>query len=99
MKEKEFLKMYKKEKKLKNLGEAKKKIDFFWSVFIEALRQNENITFKNWGKFEIKDVKSRRVKVPGKKELLQTISKRKLTFRCGNGLRDIINKEGEGNNE
>ncbi|WP_462424391.1 hypothetical protein [Fusobacterium ulcerans] len=63
MREEEFIRLYKKERKLKNLKKAKEEIHFFWSVLMEVLKE-EKVMFKNWGKFEVKNVKARKVKIP-----------------------------------
>jgi len=97
MKEKNFIKLYKKEKNLKNYEEAKREIDFFWSVLIEALKQDGKVMFKDWGKFEVKEVKSRKVKTPAKEGIFYTLPKKVMAFKCGNALRARINNEG-GNN-
>jgi hypothetical protein len=46
MREEEFIRFYKKERKLKNLKKAKEEIYFFWSVLMEVLKE-EKVMFKN----------------------------------------------------
>lgn len=99
MKEENFKRFYKKEKNLKNLKEAEEKIELFWAALMEALKRNEKVIFKNWGKFEIKEVKSRKVKIPNKEFFFNTLPKKVMIFRCGKGLRERINKIGEDSDE
>ena len=94
MREEEFIRFYKKERKLKNLKKAKEEIYFFWSVLMEVLKE-EKVMFKNWGKFEVKNVKARKVKIPNEKKAFYTSSKKVLSFKCGTGLRERINKMSE----
>ena len=91
MREEEFIRFYKKERKLKNLKKAKEEIYFFWSVLMEVLKE-EKVMFKNWGKFEVKIVKARKVKIPNEKKAFYTSPKKVLSFKCGTGLRERINK-------
>ena len=74
MKESMFIKYYKKRNKSKNYKEAKEKIDLFWNVLLKALEE-ESVILKNWGTFEKKEVKARKV----------------IKFRAGKGLRNIVN--------
>ncbi|WP_130891900.1 HU family DNA-binding protein [Fusobacterium varium] len=94
MREEEFIRFYKKERKLKNLKKAKEEIYFFWSVLMEVLKE-EKVMFKNWGKFEVKNVKARKVKIPNEKKAFYTSPKKVLSFKCGTGLRERINKMSE----
>lgn len=94
MREEEFIKFYKKERKLKNLKEAREEVYFFWSVLMEALKE-EKVMFKNWGRFEVKNVKARKVKIPNEKKAFYTSPKKVLSFKCGTGLRERINKISE----
>ena len=66
-------------------------------VLIEALKQDGKVMFKDWGKFEVKEVKSRKVKTPAKEGIFYTLPKKVMAFKCGNALRARINNEG-GNN-
>lgn len=94
MREEEFIRFYKKERRLKNLKKAKEEIYFFWSVLMEVLKE-EKVMFKNWGKFEVKNVKARKVKIPNEKKAFYTSPKKVLSFKCGTGLRERINKMSE----
>lgn len=60
MGEKEFLKLYMKERGLKNLEEAKEKVNIFGKLW-KSLLKREKVKFKDWGNFEMKDVRPRRI--------------------------------------
>lgn len=92
MREEEVIRFYKKEKKLKSLKEAEEKIELFWSALMEALNKEGRVVFKDWGIFEVKEIKPRRVKIPNKKETIYTSAKKVMTFKCGNALRENLNK-------
>ena len=64
MTEGEFIRFYKKRNKSKNHKEVKEKIDLFWKVLQKALDEENKITFKNWGTFEQKEVRSRKIVIP-----------------------------------
>lgn len=91
MKEMEFLKLYKEKRGLKSLAEAKKRMDIFWDSFFEALENEKEIKFKDWGSFEVKDVGSRKVISP-KGGLSYTQPKKKLKFKTGLKFRNSINE-------
>ena len=90
MKEIEFLKLYKEKRGLKNLNEAKKRMDIFWDTFFEALELEGELKFKDWGVFEVNDVAARKVVSP-KGGLSYTQPKKKLKFKTGLKFRDEIN--------
>lgn len=91
--EKEFLKFYKKEKKLKNIETAKEKLELFWTTLMLALEEDNKVVLKNWGKFEKKEFKPRKVSVPTLKSSFYTEIKTKIKFKTGIRLRQLI---GEG---
>ena len=59
--EKEFLKFYKKEKKLKNIETAKEKLELFWKVVFAGLAQDKKVIVKDFGVFELKKLKPRKI--------------------------------------
>lgn len=69
MTEKDFLKIYKKRNGIKNQKEAKEKIDNFWKTLLKAITQDGKIIFKNWGVFEEKDIKSKKVVLPNQGDM------------------------------
>ena len=91
MTEKEFIKFYKRRNFSRNHKEAKEKIDLFWNAILKALEEDGKVVLKNWGRFEKKEVKSRKVVLPQMKETVITEAKKKIRFRTGTGLQDVIN--------
>ena len=64
MKEAEFIKFYKERNEIKSKKEAKEKIDSFWNALFKAVSEEKRVMFKDWGVFEEKDVKSRKIVIP-----------------------------------
>lgn len=95
MTEAEFIKFYKKRNNIKNRKEAKEKIDNFWNALFKAIAENKKVVFKNWGVFEEKDVKSRKIMLPKMQEEGYTQPKRVLKFRAGKGLIKFVNERGK----
>lgn len=95
MTETEFIKFYKEKNGVKNREEAKEKIDNFWNTLLKAIAEDKKVVFKNWGVFEEKDVKSRKIVVPKQKKEGYTKPKKVIKFRAGEGLIKFINKRGE----
>ena len=93
MGEKEFLKLYMKERELKNLEEAKEKVDAFWRTIKESLEKGEKVKFKDWGNFEMKDVRARRIIELKTKKDIMIPGNRKMKFSSGKGLIKYINEE------
>ena len=91
MTEVEFIKFYRDRNNLKSIKEAKEKIDLFWSALLKALDEDGKVILKNWGVFEKKEVKSRKVVLPQMKEAVIIDAKEKIRFKAGKGLRNVIN--------
>lgn len=87
MKENDFIKLYRNNRGLKNQKEAKEKIDAFWNTLFKAVETGEKVIFKGWGKFEKKDIKSRKIKIPKKDQLICTQPKSIIKFRAGKVFR------------
>ncbi|WP_462425078.1 HU family DNA-binding protein [Fusobacterium sp. THCT13E1] len=94
MTEGEFIRFYKKRNKSKNHKEVKEKIDLFWKVLQKALDEENKITFKNWGIFEQKEVRSRKIVIPKMDKVGYIKAKKKIRFKAGAGLQDIVNGAG-----
>lgn len=91
MKEKDFIKVYKEERNLKNLKEAQHRISTFWETVEEILQEDKKLVFKGWGIFEIKPVRARKYCDPRIKKIKKTLPKNKLVFRQGKILKENIN--------
>ena len=64
MTEGEFIRFYKKRNNSKSHKEVREKIDLFWNVLLKALDEDKKVIFKNWGVFEKRERKARKVLVP-----------------------------------
>ena len=49
------------------------------------------IVLNNWGVFEKKEVKARKIVIPQMKEAVIIEAKKKIWFRTGTGLQDAVN--------
>ena len=92
MKEQDFIKLYKKNRNLKNAEEAKKRIDNLWETLIEILHEDEKITFKNWGKFEVKKYGPRKYSVPATSTIGYSKERNIVKFKNGSNLRKLVNE-------
>lgn len=90
MSEEEFLKLYKKNRDLKNKEEAKEKINIFWMVLLKALEKEKKVIFKGWGVFEKKEVKSRKVSLPRNNRIIYTEPKSVIKFKAGKKLKESL---------
>lgn len=95
MTESDFIKFYKERNRIKSKKEAKERIDKFWKALLKAIDENKKVTFKNWGVFEEKNVKSRRIAIPMQPEKKYTQPKKVIKFRAGEGLVKLVNRRGE----
>ena len=86
MTEGEFIRFYKKRNKIKNHKAVKEKIDLFWNVLLKALEEDKKVVFKDWGVFEKREIKSRKIKMPMWEEERYTEPQKALKFRAGKGL-------------
>lgn len=93
MKEVDFIQLYKINKKLKTVDEAKEKIDIFWKTVIETLKTEEDIVFRHWGKFKLKRCKPRKYSSPYSQEIGYTQEKYTIKFKIGNSLKKSLNNK------
>ena len=91
MTEKEFIKFYKRRNLSRSYKEAKGKVDLFWDTLLRALNEDGKVSLKNWGVFEKKEVKARKIVIPQMKEAVIIDAKEKIRFKAGIGLRNMIN--------
>ena len=90
--EAEFIRYYKRRNKSKNYKEAKEKIDLFWNSLLKALVEEEKVSIKNWGTFEKKEVKPRKIVMPTMEAAAITKAKKVIKFKAGTGLRNVVNE-------
>lgn len=81
MTEKEFLLLYKERRNLKSMREAKESFETLWDSIFYALDTDENLIIKDWGIFEKKLLKSKRVFNISTKEIITTENKKVIKFR------------------
>ena len=86
MTEGEFIRFYKKRNKIKNYKVVKEKIDLFWSVLLKALDEDKKVMLQNWGVFEKREMKARKVVIPTLEGARYTQPKETIKFRAGKGL-------------
>ena len=92
MTEAEFIRYYRRRNKSKNYKEAKEKIDLFWNSLLKALVEEEKVSIKNWGTFEKKEVKPRKIVMPTMEAAAITKAKKVIKFKAGAGLRNVVNE-------
>ena len=94
MTEREFIKRYynsfKPYGRLKNTGEAKRRIEIFFETLMDVIESDEKIIFKNWGKFEIEHRGERIYGNPITQERIVIPPKRVLKFTAGKSLAEKI---------
>jgi len=95
MTEEEFIRFYKKRNKSKNHEVVKEKIDLFWNVLLKALEEDKKITFKDWGSFEKKEVKSRKIVLPMWEQARYTKPKRGIRFKAGLAFVRLVNRNSD----
>ncbi|AVQ28930.1 hypothetical protein C4N20_12845 [Fusobacterium ulcerans] len=86
MTEGKFIRFYKKRNKCRSHKEVKEKIDLFWDALLKALEEDKKVVFKDWGVFEKRETKSRKIKMPMWKGERYTEPKEVIKFRAGKGL-------------
>ena len=92
MTEGEFIRFYKKRNNSKNHKEVKEKIDLFRNALLKALDEEGRVALKDWGTFEKKEVKPRRIVIPNMEKVTITKAKKVIKFKAGTGLRNVVNE-------
>ena len=87
MTEGEFIRFYKKRNKIKSHKKVKEKIDLFWNVLLKALDEDKKVTLQNWGVFEKRERKARKVLVPMWEEARYTEPKEAVKFRASKKIK------------
>ena len=83
----EFIRFYKKRNKIKSHKKVKEKIDLFWNVLLKALDEDKKVTLQNWGVFEKRERKARKVLVPMWEEARYTEPKEAVKFRASKKIK------------
>jgi integration host factor subunit alpha len=66
-------------------------IDFLLEIIKQTLERGEDVLITGFGKFCVKDKRTRRGRNPATREDLMLDARRVVTFRCSGVLRDRIN--------
>ena len=93
MTEGEFVRFYKKRNNSKSHKEVREKIDLFWNVLLKALDEDKKVALQNWGVFEKKERKARKILVPMWEEAGYTEPKEAVKFKAGKALVKIANSD------
>ena len=91
MTEGEFIRFYKKRNHSKSHKIVKEKIDLFWNTLFRALEEDKKMVFKDWGTFEKKEVRARKIITPRMEKTAYTEPKKVIKFRTGLGLMSAVN--------
>ena len=91
MTEGEFIRFYKKRNNSKSHKEVRENIDLFWNVLLKALDEDKKVILKNWGVFEKRERKVRKVLVPTWEKAQYIKPKEIVKFRAGKSLIKIAN--------
>ena len=91
MTEGEFIRFYKKRNNSKNLKVVRARIDLFWRVLLKSLEEDKKATLKNWGVFEKREMKARKVLIPTWEKAQYIKPKEIVKFKAGKSLIEIAN--------
>ena len=91
MTEGKFIRFYKKRNNSKSHKEVREKIDLFWNVLLKALDEDKKVILKNWGVFEKRERKVRKVLVPTWEKAQYIKPKESIKFRAGKSFIEIAN--------
>lgn len=97
MKEIEFIRLYSKKNKSKNLKVAKKKVRLIWESIYEAIDTEGSLTLLNMGMFEKKELRPRKIYIPVNGKMSVSKPKTVVKFRAGKGWGKMVNESGENN--
>jgi len=79
------------EKNTCSQSEAKDTIETLLKIMKSTLESGEDIMISGFGKFKVKEKKSRKIRNPANGEDMVLDGRRNVTFKCAGGLRDRIN--------
>ena len=92
MTEKEFLTLYKERRNLKSIREAKERLDSFWKALFDVLDVEDKVIIKDWGIFEKRRVKPRKILNLATREMKMTEEKKGIKFRPRMKMIDKVNE-------
>jgi integration host factor subunit alpha len=73
-----------------NKREAREIVEMFYAEIIEALEKNDNVKISGFGKFELREKKSRPGRNPKTGEEVAISARRVVTFKPGQKLRSRV---------
>lgn len=88
MTKKEFVEVYKNKLRIKSTKVANQKINNFWNSWLEILEKDKSFSIRNFGRFEIKNVRTREGVSPYRKFV--TIPSKKIRFIAGKKLKEML---------
>lgn len=90
----EFIKFYAQQNNIENFHEAEEKIDRFITAVKKALSQNEEVTFKRFGAFEVRKTTEREICDPkGSGKKIQAKPKKYIKFTVSRALGENLCSE------
>ena len=92
MTEKEFLTLYKERRNLKSIRESKERLDSFWKALFDVLEEEEKVIIKDWGIFEKKEVKPRKILNLATRRMMITEEKKVIKFKPRMKMIDKVNE-------
>ena len=92
MTEKEFLTLYKERRNLKSIREAKERLDSFWKALFDVLDVEEKVIIKDWGIFEKREVKPRKILNLATRKMMMTEEKKVIKFKPRMKMIDKVNE-------
>lgn len=88
MNKKEFLLEYQKKLGIKSLKIVDQKVNNLWDSWFEVLLKENNLTLRNFGRFEVKKVRPKEGVSPFGKYV--TTPSKKVKFTAGKELREML---------
>ena len=95
MKEIDFIRLYSKKNKTKNLKISKQKIKLIWESIYEAIDTDGSLTLLNMGMFEKKELKARKIYIPVNGKISVSKPKSVIKFKAGKGWIKMINESSD----
>lgn len=95
MKEIDFIRLYSKKNKTKNLKISKQKIRLIWESIYEAINTDGSLTLLNMGMFEKKELKPRKIYIPVNGKISVSKPKSVIKFKAGKGWIKMINENSD----
>lgn len=66
-------------------------VDAVLNGIAEGVRKNQKVKIPKFGVFEVRNVPSRNIKLPGKDEVVKTTEHKTVKFKAGKNLKEKVN--------